>query len=128
MPRNSIHTSRRKAMTTSPTRTTPFIGQTAQLSRTVGDNDIALFTEISGLLHDGYRHQDRTLTSHCGTAAPLNDRRNPHRAQALALGALPRRSRRPRQFQVQNGGVYPVPTPRASGKGLRRAELLAAIS
>src|SRR3954454_23249157 len=35
-------------MTTSPTRTTPFVGQTAQLSRTVGDNDIALFTEISG--------------------------------------------------------------------------------
>jgi acyl dehydratase len=29
-------------------RTTPFVGQTAQLSRTVGDNDIALFTEISG--------------------------------------------------------------------------------
>ena len=35
-------------MTTSSTRTTPFVGQTAQLSRTVGDNDIALFTEISG--------------------------------------------------------------------------------
>jgi acyl dehydratase len=35
-------------MTTSPTRTTPFVGQTAQLSRTVADNDIALFTEISG--------------------------------------------------------------------------------
>jgi HD-GYP domain-containing protein (c-di-GMP phosphodiesterase class II) len=29
---------------------------------------------------------------------------------------------------VQNGGVHPTPTPRASGKGLRRAELLAAIS
>ena len=29
-------------------RTTPFVGQTAQLSRTVGDNDIVLFTEISG--------------------------------------------------------------------------------
>ena len=27
---------------------TPYVGQTAQLSRTVGDNDIALFTEISG--------------------------------------------------------------------------------
>jgi len=35
-------------MTTSRKRTTPFVGQTAQLSRTVGDNDIALFTEISG--------------------------------------------------------------------------------
>jgi acyl dehydratase len=35
-------------MTTSSTLTTPFVGQTAQLSRTVGDNDIALFTEISG--------------------------------------------------------------------------------
>lgn len=35
-------------MITRSTRTTPFVGQTAQLSRTVGDNDIALFTEISG--------------------------------------------------------------------------------
>ena len=35
-------------MTTSSVRTTPFVGQTAQLSREVGDNDIALFTEISG--------------------------------------------------------------------------------
>ena len=35
-------------MTSSSTRTTPFIGQTAQLSRTVGETDIALFTEISG--------------------------------------------------------------------------------
>jgi acyl dehydratase len=35
-------------MTSSSTRTTPFVGQIAQLSRTVGDNDIALFTEISG--------------------------------------------------------------------------------
>src|SRR5215208_399172 len=48
MPRNGIHITRRKTMTTRPTRTTPFIGQTAQLSRTVADNDIALFTEISG--------------------------------------------------------------------------------
>jgi acyl dehydratase len=30
------------------TRTTPFVGQTAELSRTVDDNDIALFTQISG--------------------------------------------------------------------------------
>ncbi|MFD6061737.1 MaoC family dehydratase [Rhodococcus wratislaviensis] len=29
-------------------RRTPTVGQTAELSRTVGDNDIALFTEISG--------------------------------------------------------------------------------
>jgi acyl dehydratase len=35
-------------MTTSSTRRTPFVGQTAQLSRTVRANDIALFTEISG--------------------------------------------------------------------------------
>ena len=35
-------------MTTSSTRTTPYVGQTAQLSRTVGDDDITLFTEISG--------------------------------------------------------------------------------
>src|SRR5215213_3217180 len=48
MPRNGIHITRRKTMTTRPTRTTPFVGQTAQLSRTVADNDIALFTEISG--------------------------------------------------------------------------------
>src|SRR5215208_2693803 len=40
----------------------------------------------------------------------------------------PSRSRQPRQSGVQNGGVPPTPTPRASGKGLRRAELLAAIS
>ena len=45
-----------------------------------------------------------------------------------ALGALPRRSHQPRQFRVQNGDVHPTPTPRALGKGLRRAELLAAIS
>jgi acyl dehydratase len=31
----------------SPYRT-PFVGQTAELSRTIGDNDIALFTAISG--------------------------------------------------------------------------------
>ncbi|MFY9917568.1 MAG: MaoC family dehydratase [Mycobacterium sp.] len=35
-------------MTTGSTRRTPFVGQTAQLSRTVRANDIALFTEISG--------------------------------------------------------------------------------
>jgi acyl dehydratase len=35
-------------MTISPIRTTPFVGQAAQLSRAVRDNDIALFTEISG--------------------------------------------------------------------------------
>jgi MaoC like domain len=29
-------------------RTTPFVGHAARLSRAVGDNDIALFTEISG--------------------------------------------------------------------------------
>ena len=44
---NTTHTSRSKAMTASSKRTTPFVGQTAQLSRTVGDNDIALFTEIA---------------------------------------------------------------------------------
>jgi acyl dehydratase len=35
-------------MTRNLTRTTPFVGQTAELSRTVDDNDIALFTQISG--------------------------------------------------------------------------------
>ncbi|HYO01701.1 MAG TPA: MaoC family dehydratase [Mycobacterium sp.] len=35
-------------MTRNSTRTTPFVGQTAELSRTVDDNDIALFTKISG--------------------------------------------------------------------------------
>src|SRR6266404_1704555 len=35
-------------MNTTSTRMTPFVGQTAELSHTVGDNDIALFTEISG--------------------------------------------------------------------------------
>ncbi|MCZ4590177.1 MaoC family dehydratase [Rhodococcus opacus] len=35
-------------MTNTSTRRTPTVGQTAELSRTVGDNDIALFTEISG--------------------------------------------------------------------------------
>ncbi len=35
-------------MTISSARTTPFVGQIAERSRTVGDNDIALFTEISG--------------------------------------------------------------------------------
>jgi acyl dehydratase len=35
-------------MTRNSTRTTPFVGQTAELSRTVDDNDIALFTQISG--------------------------------------------------------------------------------
>jgi acyl dehydratase len=35
-------------MTTNPTRTKPFVGQIAALSRTVTDDDIDLFTEISG--------------------------------------------------------------------------------
>jgi acyl dehydratase len=35
-------------MTRNSTRTTPFVGQTAELSRTIDDNDIVLFTEISG--------------------------------------------------------------------------------
>ena len=35
-------------MTTSSTCTTPYVGQTAQLSRAVCANDITLFTEISG--------------------------------------------------------------------------------
>ena len=35
-------------MNTNATRMTPFVGQIAELSRTVGDHDIALFTEISG--------------------------------------------------------------------------------
>ena len=37
-------------MTSMPTatRSAPLVGQTAELSRTVGDNDIALFTLISG--------------------------------------------------------------------------------
>jgi acyl dehydratase len=35
-------------MTNTSIRRTPAVGQTAELSRTVGDNDIALFTEISG--------------------------------------------------------------------------------
>jgi acyl dehydratase len=35
-------------MTRNLTRTTPFVGQSAELSRTVDDNDIALFTQISG--------------------------------------------------------------------------------
>ena len=33
---------------TQSTRITPTVGQTAELTRTIGDNDIALFTEISG--------------------------------------------------------------------------------
>ena len=68
------------------------------------------------------------MTSHCGTAAPLDHRRNAHRAQVHVRGQLPRRLHQLRQFRVQNGGVHPTPTPRASGTGLRRAELLAAIS
>jgi acyl dehydratase len=35
-------------MTRNSTRTIPFVGQTAELSRTVDDNDIVLFTAISG--------------------------------------------------------------------------------
>ncbi|HEY5858491.1 MAG TPA: MaoC family dehydratase [Aldersonia sp.] len=35
-------------MGASSARMTPFVGQTAELSRTVSDRDIALFTEISG--------------------------------------------------------------------------------
>ena len=35
-------------MTTHSIRRTPVLGQTAELSRTVGENDIALFTDISG--------------------------------------------------------------------------------
>ena len=40
----------------------------------------------------------------------------------------PGRSRRHREVQAQNGFVHPIPTPRGPEKGLRRAELLAAIS
>ncbi|GAA4046745.1 MULTISPECIES: MaoC family dehydratase [Arthrobacter] len=35
-------------MTLNQTRTRPVVGQTAQLSRTITDSDIGLFTEISG--------------------------------------------------------------------------------
>jgi acyl dehydratase len=35
-------------MTVNAIRATPEVGQTAELSRTVGDDDIALFTRISG--------------------------------------------------------------------------------
>ncbi|MGW4340082.1 MaoC family dehydratase [Rhodococcus koreensis] len=35
-------------MSNTSIRRTPIVGQTAELSRTVGDNDIALFTDISG--------------------------------------------------------------------------------
>lgn len=35
-------------MVTNTIRSTPVLGQTAELSRTIGDDDIALFTRISG--------------------------------------------------------------------------------
>jgi acyl dehydratase len=51
MSTNSLSRSNRQALAArraSAIRTTPTVGQVAELSRTVGDNDIALFTQISG--------------------------------------------------------------------------------
>ena len=67
------------------------------------------------------------MTSDRGTAAALNDRRYARRLQARVMGPSPR-SRRHCQVRVQNGGVHPTRTLHGSRKGLRRAELLAAIS
>jgi len=68
------------------------------------------------------------VTSHRSTTVPLNERRYARSAQVCVFGPGPRRSRQHRQVQVQNGGVHPTRTLHDSGKGLRRAELLAAIS
>lgn len=46
--------------------TTPFVGQTAQLSRTIGDDDIALFTAISGDRNPLHYDQDAAGASRFG--------------------------------------------------------------
>jgi HD-GYP domain-containing protein (c-di-GMP phosphodiesterase class II) len=68
------------------------------------------------------------VTSDCVTTVALNDLRYARRAQACVMGPVRPRSRRHCRVQVQNGGVHPTRTLHGSGKGLRRAELLAAIS
>lgn len=45
---------------------TPRVGQTAELSRTVGDNDIALFTEISGDRNPLHYDEDAAKASRFG--------------------------------------------------------------
>jgi HD-GYP domain-containing protein (c-di-GMP phosphodiesterase class II) len=66
------------------------------------------------------------VTSDRRSAALLDDR-SARRPRARVTGPVPRRSRRYGPVQVQNGAVDPS-TPLGSRKGLRRAELLAAIS
>ena len=72
-PYTTTTNSRSKAMITSSTRTTPFVGQTAQLSRTVGDNDIALFTEISGDRNPLHYDEAAAKASHRGNRRPGRD-------------------------------------------------------
>ncbi len=68
------------------------------------------------------------MRSDCEIAAPPKGRRGGHRIQAHILGPLPCHSRQYRHVQVQNEGVHPTRTLHGSTKGLRKAELLAAIS
>ncbi len=53
-------------MTRNSTRTTPFVGQIAELSRTVGDTDIALFTKISGDRNPLHHDEDAAKASRFG--------------------------------------------------------------
>ena len=73
------------------------------------------------------------MRSDCEIAAPPKGRRGGHRIQPHVLvwyssGPLPCHSRQYRHVQVQNEGVHPTRTLHGSTKGLRKAELLAAIS
>ncbi|MDV3125962.1 MaoC family dehydratase [Mycobacterium sp. 21AC1] len=49
-----------------PTRTVPQVGQFAEMSRTVGDNDIALFTDISGDRNPLHYDEDAARASRFG--------------------------------------------------------------
>ena len=53
-------------MTRNSTRTTPFVGQIAELQRTVGDTDIALFTKISGDRNPLHYDEDAAKASRFG--------------------------------------------------------------
>jgi HD-GYP domain-containing protein (c-di-GMP phosphodiesterase class II) len=68
------------------------------------------------------------VTSDRGATAALNVRRRARRPQAHVTGPAPYRLRQYAHVQVQNKVVHPTRTLHGSKKGLRRAELLAAIS
>ncbi|UZG60313.1 MaoC/PaaZ C-terminal domain-containing protein [Rhodococcus opacus] len=63
-------------MPNTSTRRTPTVGQTAEISRTVGNNDIPLFTEISGdrnPLHYDQASRFGKIVVQCGITSAILD-------------------------------------------------------